>query len=123
MRLDGAAADPAGALARLAGGRLRQALLKRGARGGLRHDFAAGRTEAWEARAGAVVDSTGAGDAFAGGVLSGLLAGEDLTTSIERGVVSASFALEGWGAAGLLAATSAGARRRRGEWYGSRTNA
>jgi sugar/nucleoside kinase (ribokinase family) len=119
LQLDGVAADPRGALARLAGGRLRYALLKRSAAGGLLFDARTQQTRSWEARATQVVDPTGAGDAFAGGFLAGLLAGEDVAGALERGVVSASFALEAWGAAGLIAATPAEARRRRAEWYGT----
>jgi sugar/nucleoside kinase (ribokinase family) len=118
LQLDGVADDPRGALARLAGGRLRYALLKRGAAGGLLYDARTRETRAWAARAAGVVDPTGAGDAFAGGFLSGLLAGEEVAGALERGVVSASFALEAWGAAGLIAATPAEARRRRAEWFG-----
>jgi sugar/nucleoside kinase (ribokinase family) len=118
MLLKGAEADPTRALARLAGGRLRWALLKRGAQGGVWLEVATGRTGQWPARAVAAVDTTGAGDAFAGGVLSGLLAGERMERAIGRGVVSASFAVETWGAAGLVGATAAEARRRRTEWFG-----
>ena len=118
--MDGVAADPRGALARLGGGRLRYALLKRGAAGGLLYDARSQETRSWEARATQVVDPTGAGDAFAGGFLSGLLAGEDVAGALERSVVSASFALETWGAAGLIAATPADARQRRAEWFGTR---
>jgi sugar/nucleoside kinase (ribokinase family) len=120
LQLDGVAADPRGALARLAGGRLRYTLLKRGAAGGLLYDARTQETRSWEARATQVVDPTGAGDAFAGGVLAGLLAGEDVAGALERGVVSASFALETWGAAGLIAAMPVDARQRRAEWYGTR---
>jgi len=119
LQLEGVAEDPRGALARLAGGRLRYALLKRGARGGLLYDARTGEAQAWAPRVMRVVDPTGAGDAFAGGFLAGLLAGEGVTAALERGVVSASFALEDWGAARLLAATPAGARRRREEWFGT----
>ncbi len=120
LQLAGVADDPRGALVRLAGGRLRYALLKRGAAGGLLYDARTGETRTWAARAAQVVDPTGAGDAFAGGFLAGLLAGEDAPGALERGVVSASFALEAWGAAGLLAATPADARSRRAEWFGTR---
>jgi len=123
LQLDGVAADPRAALARLAGGRLRWALLKRGARGGLLYDTRTGATRSWEARSATVVDPTGAGDAFAGGVLAGLLDGEDVGAALARGVVSASFALEGWGAASLLAATPEVARRRGLEWFGERAGA
>jgi len=123
LQVSGGAADPGGALARLAGGRLRYALLKRGAAGGLLLDLRTREARVWEPRAAQVVDPTGAGDAFAGGFLSGLLAGENVTGALERGVVSASFALETWGAAGLIAATAADARRRRAEWYGTGASA
>jgi len=119
LQLAGVAADPRGALARLAGGRLRYALLKRGAAGGMLYDARTRETRGWVARAKQVVDPTGAGDAFAGGFLSGLLAGEDVAGALERGVVSASFALETWGAAGLIAAAPADARQRRAEWFGT----
>jgi sugar/nucleoside kinase (ribokinase family) len=119
LQLAGAEQDPRAALARLADGRLRYVLLKRGARGGLLYDTRTGEARAWPPRAARVVDPTGAGDAFAGGFLAGLLAGEEVPAALERGVVSASFALEEWGAARLLAATAAVARRRREEWFGS----
>jgi len=41
-----------------------------------------------------VVDPTGAGDAYRGGLLSGLLSGNDLETSAIQGSVCASFAVE-----------------------------
>jgi cytidine kinase len=123
LQLDGAGDDPPAALARLAGGRLRYALLKRGAAGGLLYDTRTRELHAWEPRATEVVDPTGAGDAFAGGFLSGLLAGEEAARALERGVVSASFALEAWGAAGLIAATPAAAPRRRVEWFGTEAGA
>jgi len=122
LQLDDVADDPRSTLARLAGGRLRYALLKRGAAGGLLYDARTQETCSWEARATQVVDPTGAGDAFAGGFLSGLLEGEDVAGALERGVVSASFALETWGAVGLIAATSSDARQRRAEWYGTRVD-
>jgi len=120
LQLDGVVGDPRGALARLAGGRLRHVLLKRGRQGGVLYDARTGATATWEARTHAFVDPTGAGDAFAGGFLSGLLDGEDAAGALERGVVSASFALEGWGAAGLLAETPAAARQRAREWFPER---
>jgi sugar/nucleoside kinase (ribokinase family) len=112
---------PASALAAEAGpgDRMRRVLLKQGERGGLLHDRATGRELVWPARTGAlVVDPTGAGDAFAGGFLAGLLLGEPDHVALTRGLVSASFAIEGWGAAGLLAATSNAARSRFESWLG-----
>lgn len=110
--------DPASVLGALAGGRLRAIALKQGTRGGAWFDVAMRRAVRWPARAREVIDPTGAGDAFAGGVLSGVLAGVGTADALARGVVSASFALEGWGAAGLFAATAAQARERAVAWRG-----
>ncbi|HVP15735.1 MAG TPA: carbohydrate kinase family protein [Terriglobales bacterium] len=118
LQLEGAAGDPCGAIARLAGGRLRAVLLKRGARGGLLVDARSGEARSWAPRGERRVDPTGAGDAFAGGFLAGLLAGEDESAALERGVVSASFAIEDWGAARLLSVGPAAAWRRREDWFG-----
>ncbi|HSB60189.1 MAG TPA: carbohydrate kinase family protein, partial [Vicinamibacteria bacterium] len=76
------------------------------------------RVLCWEARAGEVVDPTGAGDAFAAGVLAGWLLGEPHERALRRGIVGASFALEGWGPAGLLRATPEAAEARLREWFG-----
>jgi ribokinase len=114
------AADAIAALRRLATGRLRGIALKRGARGGTYLDPSSGAVIEWPARFRAFVDPTGAGDAFAGGLLAGRLAGDSIERSIARGVVSASFALESWGAAGLLSASLEEAERRLAEWFGAR---
>ncbi len=45
-------------------------------------------------RAAKVVDPTGAGDAYRGGLLSGLISGNDLETSAIQGSLCASFAVE-----------------------------
>ena len=70
----------------------------------------------WAPRAAAVVDPTGAGDAFAAGFLAGWLGGESVETALSRGVVGASFAIEDWGATGLLRADRETAARRFQEW-------
>lgn len=124
LELSGAAEDPSAALRRLAGdplagSRLRLALLKRGGQGGMCYEPREDRFTAWAARAGAVVDPTGAGDAFAGGFLAGLLRGEALDRALARAVVAASFAIEDWGAARLLAATRDEAVRRLRDWHGA----
>lgn len=105
-------------VAGLAGGRLGLVALKAGAAGGRLVDLAAGASHAWTSRAERVVDATGAGDAFAGGFLAGVLAHGDLPRAIEQGVVAASFAIEDWGARGLLAATPARAAARHAAWFG-----
>ncbi len=123
LAVEGALEDPRPILRELAaaGGRLRWILLKRGARGGLTYDVGNNEFAVWEPRAAAVVDPTGAGDAFAGGLLAGLLRGEDMTTAVERGVVAASLALEAPGPDGLLAATPAVALERRRRWFTNST--
>jgi len=110
-------ANPSEWLGRIPGARLRFTVLKRGARGGLLHDRRHGRLVSWGARAGRVVDPTGAGDAFAGGFLAGWLASEDLDRALQQGIVSASFAIADWGPRGLLAASPESAERRRREWF------
>lgn len=110
--------DPASITSALAGGRLRLVLLKRGARGGVACDLAERTLLEWPAMAVRVVDPTGAGDAFAAGVLAGLLHGDPLSRALRKGVVSASFAVEEWGCAGLLHATPEQAHSRLREWFG-----
>jgi sugar/nucleoside kinase (ribokinase family) len=110
--------DPAAVAAQLAGGRLGLVLFKRGARGGVACDLREGRLLEWPGRAARVVDPTGSGDAFAAGVLAGLLRGDPLERALRRGAVSASFALEEWGCAGLLHATPQQAEARLREWFG-----
>lgn len=59
-----------------------------------------------------VVDLTGAGDAFCGGFLAGLIAGRDLAGAAVAGTVAASFAIERVGTAGLYDLEPAEAARR-----------
>ena len=114
MELPGGLAEPEEALRRLAGppGRLRQVLYKRGERGGLLFDPPESRFRRWEALPTRIVEPTGAGDAFAGGLLAGRLLGEGTEPAIQRGLVSAGFALDGPGPEALLRATPAEAERR-----------
>lgn len=123
LQLEGAASDPVSSLRRLAGGRLGTIVLKRGAEGGLLHDLRTDSTLYWAPKVVELVDSTGSGDAFAGGFLAGRIAAEDAQASVEQGVVSASFALERWGAEALLQATPADARLRHQDWYTQRAGA
>jgi sugar/nucleoside kinase (ribokinase family) len=115
MRLEGD--DPLKTLRQLAGGRLRYVAFKRSVRGGILYDAAADRGVEWEARAARVVDPTGAGDAFATGVVAGLLRGEPAEAALRRGLVSTSFVLEDWGPRGLLRVGPADAERRLAEWF------
>jgi sugar/nucleoside kinase (ribokinase family) len=126
-----AGADPRAGLARLAGGRLSLVALKRGPLGGWLYDVRTDRLHAWQPRALATVDPTGAGDAFAAGVLGTLLAAGArpgaacdealLQQALDLGVVLASFALESWGAVALLEAGPAQVRERRESWFGARS--
>jgi len=59
-----------------------------------------------------VVDVTGAGDSFCGGFMAGLATTGDPIRAALYGTVSASFAIEGYGALYALDADSATARRR-----------
>jgi len=115
MELEGAREDPRPALRSLRGGRLAYVVFKRGPRGGLLYDVREDRFVDWAAR-GEAVDPTGAGDAFAAGLIAGWLKGESLTRVLGRGVVAASFAIADWGPTGLLAATPDRARERLEEW-------
>jgi sugar/nucleoside kinase (ribokinase family) len=115
LRLEDVANDPGAALQRLGGGALRGiAAIRLGARGGRLIEFRADAHDAYEWRGwgGPVIDTTGAGDAFAAGFLIGRVRGEPIERCCAMGVVSASFAIEERGVAGLLAATREDAARR-----------
>ena len=121
LLLPDAARDPAAALASLCSGRLRFVAWKRGAAGGTLYDARTQRAHAWAPRAARVEDPTGAGDAFMAGFVSAQLerddpAADSVERALRRGVVTASFAIEAWGADGLLAATSETARARLAAW-------
>jgi sugar/nucleoside kinase (ribokinase family) len=59
-----------------------------------------------------VVDATGAGDAFCGGVLAGFAAHHDHVECLLYGAVSASFCIETFGFAGLASATGEEGNKR-----------
>jgi ribokinase len=99
-------AAPADALAMLARRCAAQLAVKLGARGVLWWDRAAGTARHLPAIAVEAPDPTGAGDAFCGGVLAGLVLGEDFPRALWRGTVAASFAVEHAGADTALAAAS-----------------
>ena len=67
----------------------------------------------------AVADPTGAGDAFCGGVLAGILIHGELRLALACGTASASFAIQGTGLQGLIGARRAEAERRAG-WVAER---
>lgn len=108
---------PANLLRAIGSERLRHILLKRGERGGLVFDSRTGETSDWRTRAHRVEDPTGAGDAFAAGTLAGLIVGDSLERAVQRGVVSASFAIESPGAEALFAATPDMATDRLKAWF------
>ena len=119
MLLGSAEADPRAAARALAGGRLRFVAFKRGRRGGLLYDARDRAFLEWPPVPRLSGDPTGAGDAFAGGFLAAIVQGRTLEQALDQAIVSASFALEDWGARGLLAATREEADRRLREWLGS----
>ena len=119
LLLDDVTVDPQRALRRLASGRLRYVVFKRGARGGILYDAREDRFHSWDAGAPAVVDQTGAGDAFGVGFVLALLEGFPIEICLQRAVVTASFAVDGWGPEGLLSATRADAEARWRECYAS----
>jgi sugar/nucleoside kinase (ribokinase family) len=86
--------------------------IKCGADGVIGH--AAGSPEFIEVPAVPVelVDATGGGDSFCGGVLAGFTQTHDLLDALLSGVVSASFCVEGLGLEGLVAATREAALSR-----------
>jgi len=121
LLLPDAARDPAGALGALCSGRLRFVAWKRGAQGGTLYDARTKRAHSWAPRAARVEDPTGAGDAFMAGFVSALLGVREVDPhvveqALRRGIVTASFAIEAWGADGLLAATPEAVQTRLADW-------
>lgn len=110
--------DPETFLRQLFAGRLQTILYKQGGRGGLALQAAGAATLRWPSQATTVLDTTGAGDAFASGVLAGLVRLRPLERALQQGIVSASFAIQGQGAEALLQATSSTAQQRLEEWFG-----
>jgi sugar/nucleoside kinase (ribokinase family) len=119
LLLEGAGANPLDALPRLVNGRLRFVVFKRGARGGILYDAHDERFYDWDARVVTVVDQTGAGDAFSIGLVLAHLEGLPIEASLQRAVVTASFAVAGWGPEALLLATRADVEARLRQWYGN----
>lgn len=116
LLLEGTRDDPRRVLPRLAAGRLRFIVFRQAASGGLLYEAREDRFHPWAGRAAKVVDPTGAGDAFAAGFVSAHLEGLPVAACLDRGVVSASFAIEGLGVASLLRATRSEAEARSRRW-------
>jgi sugar/nucleoside kinase (ribokinase family) len=108
--------DPAAVMTMLAAGRLRFIAYKRGAAGGCLYDTRERQVHTWPVRVGRAQDPTGAGDAFMAGFVTAHLEGSTVEQCLRRAVVTAGFAVEGWGPDGLLAATRAAAEVRLAEW-------
>lgn len=119
LLLEGAQTNPERALLRLVAGRLQFVVFKRGASGGILYDARSGSFHSWTARTDSVVDPTGAGDAFSVGFVLAHLEGLSVGACLHRAVVTASLAVEGWGADALLAATGVDTYARLRRWYDS----
>jgi sugar/nucleoside kinase (ribokinase family) len=64
-----------------------------------------------------VVEPTGAGDAFAGGLLAGLCRGQSIEQALQKAVVSASFTLECLDIDAMLDVSPNDARARLAHWF------
>jgi ribokinase len=106
-------ADPRSGLKALASRGTADVGVKLGDEGVLLWDRATAETIHVPAFSVPVRDPTGAGDAFCGGFIAGLVATGDLTEAARCGVVSASFVVETFGGLGAAAADRAEALRRR----------
>ena len=118
LQLEAAHTEPQRVLPRLVNGRLRFVVFKRGAKGGILYDAHDQRFYPWHARAVDIVDLTGAGDAFAVGLTLAHLEGLPIEICLQRAVVTAGFAIAGWGPDALFAASRGDAEARLGDWYG-----
>ncbi len=116
LLLEDAATDPRVSLPRLAAGRLRFVAFKRGIQGGLLYDAHEKRFHEWQPRTDVSIDPTGAGDSFAMGFVTAHLEGLPVAECLERAVVTASFAIEAWGAEALWSASRVDAEARSRRW-------
>lgn len=121
LLLDEVRESPKDALRRLGGGRLRFVAFKRSAAGGILYDAREGGFTEWPPVPRLTGDPTGAGDAFAGGFLAAVLKGGNIEEALDKATISVTFALENWGATGLMEARSDDAKRRLREWLGSKS--
>jgi sugar/nucleoside kinase (ribokinase family) len=90
----------------------RVVIIKMGDRGALVYERDSNRLTHVPPYPAHVVDVTGAGDSFCGGFMVGLATAGDPIRAALYGTVSASFAIEGYGALYALGADSAKARQR-----------
>jgi sugar/nucleoside kinase (ribokinase family) len=109
--LENAASGPLAALGALSD-RLRFVALKRASRGGTLLDARKRETIDWSAASETVVDSTGAGDAFAGAFVAAWLASGDVPAALNRARVAAGVAIENWGALGFFSLSNEMAAQR-----------
>ena len=117
MRWPEAVREPAAAFERLATGRLRYVLWKRGAAGGTMYDAGQHSLVHWRAGGSPTAkDPTGAGDAFMAGFVSATLAGEAPDSALRRAAVTADLAILGWGPDSLLEATRESAAAALAAW-------
>jgi sugar/nucleoside kinase (ribokinase family) len=65
-----------------------------------------------------VQDQTGAGDAFTVAFVLAHLEALQIDECLQRAIVTASFAIEGWGPGTLLATARVDAEARMRQWYG-----
>lgn len=96
----------------LSGQGVRWIAVKMDVKGAIVHDVEMGRTFHIPVYPANVVDTTGAGDAFSGGFLEGIAETGDVLEAGLRGTVSASFAVEHWGAFGMLGVEQSEAEKR-----------
>jgi sugar/nucleoside kinase (ribokinase family)/fructoselysine-6-P-deglycase FrlB-like protein len=92
--------EPERAAKQLIGAGVHTVVVKLGADGAY-VSTASGTSQHVEAYAVETLDTTGAGDSFCGGLAAGLAAGEPITTAVQQGCVSASFAVESFGSMSL----------------------
>jgi ribokinase len=90
----------------------RVVVVKMGDRGALVYERDSNRRTHVPPYPARVVDVTGAGDSFCGGFMVGLATTSDAVRAALYGTVSASFAIEGYGALHALSANTTEARRR-----------
>jgi sugar/nucleoside kinase (ribokinase family) len=87
-------------------------VVKCGAAGAVAHRRGAADYVSVPTVAEKIVDETGAGDAFCGGAMAGFARKQEVIDALARAAVSASFAVEAVGAAGLVDAAPEVAERR-----------